>query len=43
MHAFYDEMAKRGADIGFDEFKGYLANLFESNAPGFVNLVLLYL
>lgn len=35
MHAFYDEMAKRGADIGFDEFKGYLANLFESNAPGF--------
>ena len=35
VHAFYDEMVKRGADIEFDEFKGYLVNLFESNAPGF--------
>ena len=35
VHAFYDEMVRRGAKVGFDEFKIYLANLFESDAPEF--------
>ncbi len=35
VHAFHDEMVGRGASVGFDEFRGYLANLFESDAPGF--------
>jgi len=35
VHAFLDEFVQRGAQIGFDEFKGYLKNLFESDAPEF--------
>jgi HAD superfamily hydrolase (TIGR01509 family) len=35
VHAFHDEMIQRGATVTFDEFKVYLANLFESDAPGF--------
>jgi HAD superfamily hydrolase (TIGR01509 family) len=33
VHAFHDEMTKRGASLSFEEFKEYLANLFESDAP----------
>jgi HAD superfamily hydrolase (TIGR01509 family) len=33
VHAFHDAMKARGATVGFDEFKGYLGNLFESPAP----------
>ena len=35
MHAFYEEMTGRGSVVGFDEFRVYLANLFESDAPEF--------
>ena len=35
VHAFLDEFNRRGVEIGFDEFKGYLKNLFESDAPEF--------
>ncbi|TFH19033.1 HAD family hydrolase [Candidatus Bathyarchaeota archaeon] len=35
VHAFHDEMVERGAVVGFDDFKVYLGNLFESDAPEF--------
>jgi len=35
VHAFMDEFSSRGLELGFDEFKGYLQNLFESDAPEF--------
>ena len=35
VQAFHDEMKRRGAVVGLEEFKVYLANLFESDAPDF--------
>jgi HAD superfamily hydrolase (TIGR01509 family) len=34
-YAFLDEFTQRGAEVAFEEFKGYLKNLFESDAPDF--------
>ena len=33
VQAFHAEMVKRGAEVSLGEFKNYLANLFESDAP----------
>jgi len=33
VNAFMDEFTSRGVQLGPDEFKGYLKNLFESDAP----------
>jgi putative hydrolase of the HAD superfamily len=35
VHAFHNEMINKGAKISFDDFTGYIANLFESDAPDF--------